>query len=65
MPVSESQKRARDKWNASRDNMLIRPDVETGARIRAAAEAAGLSLQQYLLLAAEEKMQKEDIERHH
>ena len=49
MPTSEAQARARDKWNAKRNTMLIRPDAETGAAIRAAAAAAGMSLQQYIL----------------
>lgn len=56
MPVSEARKRASKKWNQSRDNIIIRPDVETGAAIRAAAAAAGLSLQQFILAAVAEKM---------
>lgn len=49
MPTTEAQARARDKWNAKRDQILLRPDPETGAAIRAAAAEAGLSLQQYIL----------------
>ena len=56
MPVSESQKKASAKWNASRDNIIIRPDKETGAAIRAAAAAANVSVQQFILLAVAEKM---------
>ena len=56
MPTSEAQKRAVSKWTKSRDNIMIRPDKETGAAIRAAAAAAGLSNQQYILQAAAERM---------
>lgn len=51
MPVSEAKKKANAKWNASRDNIMIRPDKETGAAIRASAKAAGLSVQQFILQA--------------
>ena len=51
MPVSEAQKRASRKWDSSRDNITIRPDKETGAKIRAAAAADGLSVQQFILKA--------------
>lgn len=33
----------------SRDNIMIRPTKPEGARIRAAAAAAGLSVQRYIL----------------
>ena len=56
MPTSEAQKRAVSKWTKSRDNIMIRPDKETGAAIRAAAAAAGQSNQQYILQAAAERM---------
>lgn len=51
MAVSEAHKKASAKWNASRDNIMIRPDKETGALIRKAAEAEGLSLQQFIIKA--------------
>ena len=51
MSVSDAHKKASAKWNSSRDNIMIRPDKETGAAIRAAAAAAGLSLQQFILKA--------------
>jgi len=51
MSVSDAHKKASTKWNASRDNIMIRPDKETGAAIRAAAAASGLSVQQYVLKA--------------
>lgn len=56
MPVSEARKKASKKWNSSRDNIIIRPDKETGAAIRAAAAAAGQSIQQFILAAVAEKM---------
>ena len=51
MSVSDSQKKASAKWNKSKDNIMIRPDKETGAAIRAAAASAGLSVQQFILKA--------------
>jgi len=51
VPTSDAQKRASKKWDKSRDNITIRPDKETGAAIRAAAAAAGLSVQQFILKA--------------
>lgn len=57
MPSTEAQKRAVVKYNQSRDNIMIRPDKETGAAIRAAAAEAGQSNQQYILQATLERMQ--------
>ena len=59
MATSEAQKRASYKWNSSRDNIMIRPDKETGAKIRQAAADAGQSVQQYILQAISEKMKSE------
>lgn len=59
MPVSEAKKRANAKWNASKDNLMIRVDKKEGAAIRAAAAAAGQSNQQYILQAVRERMDKE------
>ena len=56
MSTSEAQKKAAVKWNKSRDNIMIRPDKETGAAIRAAAAEAGQSNQQYILQATAERM---------
>ncbi len=56
MPTSEAQKRAVSKWTKSRDNIMIRPDKETGAAIRAAAAEAGQSNQQYILQATLDRM---------
>ena len=37
------------KYNRSRDNIMIRPTRDEGAEIRQAAEAAGKSVQAYIL----------------
>ena len=57
--VSEAHKRASYKWNASRDNIMIRPDKEEGQRIRDAAAAVGQSVQGYVLEAVREKLERE------
>lgn len=59
MPVSDAHKRASRKWDSSRDNIMIRPDKETGAAIRAAAAKAGQSNQQYILQATLERLERE------
>lgn len=53
MPVSDAKKKANTKWNQSRDNIMLRLDKETGAKIRAAAAAAGQSVTQFILSALE------------
>lgn len=60
MAVSDAHKRASYKYNASKDNIMIRPDVPEGAEIRAAAAAAGQSLQGYILQAVRERMEREE-----
>ena len=60
MPVSDAHKKASAKWNNSRDQIMIRPDKETGAAIRAAAAAAGLSVQQFILKAVEKFINNKD-----
>lgn len=59
MPVSEAKKKANARWNASKDNIMIRPEKEAGAAIRAAALAAGQSNQQYILQATQERMERD------
>ena len=59
MPVSEAKKKANARWNASKDNIMIRPTKEEGAAIRDAAAAAGQSNQQYILQATRERMERE------
>ena len=59
MAVSEAHKRASNKWNSSRDNIMVRPSKEIGEANRAAAAAAGMSVQAYILKAVQEKMERE------
>lgn len=47
------------KYNASRDSITIRPERSKGAAIRAAAAAAGQSLQGYILQAVRTRMEQE------
>ena len=54
-----AEKAAVKKYQQSRDNIMIRPDKETGAQIRQAAADAGQSVQQYILQAVSDKMKKE------
>lgn len=44
---------------ATLDNIMVRPPKEEGQQIRAAAAAAGKSLQGYILEAVREKMERE------
>ena len=46
---TDAQKRAVRKYQQGQDNIMIRPSKAEGARIRAAAAAAGLSVQRYIL----------------
>lgn len=59
MPVSESKRRNNDKYNATCDRIVIQPKKDDGAAIRAAAAAAGMSLQGYILQAIREKMERD------
>lgn len=58
MAVSDAHKRASYKYNASRDNIMIRPSKEEGERIRAAAAKAGQSVQRFILDAVADKLDK-------
>ena len=49
MGVSDAHKRASYKYNAGRDNIMLRPTKEAGQQIRQAAAAAGQSVQAYIL----------------
>lgn len=60
---TEAQIKASVKYNKSRDYFGLRPDKETGARIRAAAEKAGQSVQRYILDAVEQRISKEERKR--
>lgn len=59
MPVSENKRKSLDRYNASCDNIMVRPKKEIGAEIRAAAAAAGQSLQGYILQACRERMERD------
>ena len=59
MSVSEAHNRASVKYNRARDNIMIRPDKAEGARIRAAAAAAGQPVQVYIKQACFERMQRD------
>ena len=56
---TEAEKRAVTKYQATRDNIMIRISKEDGSMVRAAAEAAGQSLQGYILQAVRERMERE------
>ena len=59
MASTPAQIRANVKYNRSRDNIMIRPDKETGAQIRQAAADAGQSVQQYISQAVADRMEKD------
>ena len=58
MATSEARIRANVKYNKSRDNIMIRPSKDIGQQIRQAAADAGQSVQQYILQAVNDRMQK-------
>ena len=57
MAVSDAHKRASAKWNASRDNIMIRLEKEEGQKIRDAAAKAGQSVQAFILDAVRMRME--------
>lgn len=59
MPVSESKRRNNDNYNAKCDYISLRPLKPVGAAIRAAAEAAGQSVQRYVLDACAQRMARD------
>ncbi len=56
---TEAQKRASTNYNRKQDNIMIRPNKDEGAAIRAAAAAAGKSVQAYVLRAVRAQMERE------
>jgi uncharacterized protein (DUF1778 family) len=60
MPVNEKKRASNDRYNATCDYISIRPKKDVGEGIRAAAAAAGMSLQGYILQAVREKMEREN-----
>lgn len=59
MPITEKKKESNARYTEKCDYINIRPLKEKGAEIRAAAAAAGQSLQAYILQAVAERMEKE------
>lgn len=59
MPVSAARRRTNDAYNAKCDYLSLRPLKPEGAAIRAAAAAAGQSLQGYVLQAVRDRMTAE------
>lgn len=59
MPIPEAKRRNNDAYNAKCDRIVIQPMKERGQEIRAAAAAAGQSLQGYILQAIAERMERE------
>ena len=59
MPVSAAKRRNNDNYNRKCDRIVIQPPKDQGGEIRAAAVAAGQSLQGYILQAVRERMERE------
>lgn len=59
MPIPAAKRRNNDAYNAKCDAIMMRPRKEIGQEIRAAAAAAGQSLQGYILQAVRERMERE------
>lgn len=59
MAVSEKKRKSLDAYNATCDYISLRPKKDVGATIRAAADAAGQSLQGYILQAIRERMERD------
>lgn len=53
-----AEKAAVRKYQKSRDNIMVRPSKEIGQQIRQAAADAGQSVQQYILQAVSDRMEK-------
>ncbi len=60
MPTSDARKRANAKWNASKDNIMVRVDTDDGTAIRSAAAAAGQSVTQFMLQSAKERIARDN-----
>lgn len=56
----ESNRKAVAAYQKRQDNIMIRPSKEHGAKIRAAAAKAGLSVQKYILQVLDEKLAAEE-----
>lgn len=60
--ATEAQRRAVIAYNKRQDNIMVRPSKEDGAAIRAAAAAAGQSVQRYILDAVAARMAADTAE---
>lgn len=57
--VTDAQRRAVSAYNKRQDSIKLRPSPDEGAAIRAAAAAAGQSMQRYILDAVAARMAAE------
>lgn len=60
MPITEKKKQSNARYTEKCDYINIRPLKEEGQKIRAAAAAAGQSLQGYILQAVRDRMDREN-----
>lgn len=58
-PTSDAQRKAVLAYQKRQDSIVLRPPKDDGAQIRAAAAAAGMSMQAWILTACAEKMQRD------
>ena len=58
-PTSDAQRKAVLAYQKRQDSIMLRPPKDDGAQIRAAAAAAGMSMQAWILAACAEKMQRD------
>ena len=61
--ASEAKRRANIAYNRRQDSITIRPSKAEGARIRAAAAGAGMSVQAYILDALRARIGTGDTDR--
>ena len=57
--LSQARIDANVRYNRKQDAIMLRPDKDTGARIRAAAAKAGQPLQRYILQAVLDRIAAE------
>lgn len=58
--ATQAHNAANVRYNKRMDAIMLRPDKDTGARIRAAAQAAGQPLQRYILDAVLSRMAQDE-----
>ena len=59
MPLSEAKRASNKRSDAKYQQLLIKPYKAEAEKIREAADKAGQSMQQYILQAVRERMQRE------